>query len=69
MLSEFDTRVLLENAIRAEVRMIKNKKASSRSIDMMEGKISALQEVLEYDNFTIQCIERQIERQEGIIIR
>lgn len=67
MLSEFDTRVLLENAIRAEVRMIKNKKVSSRSIDIIEGKISALQEVLEYDNFTIQCIERQIERQEGII--
>ena len=62
MIDEFNARVLLENNIRLRIRAI-NKQDSDRSIKY-QGAIEALQEVLEYDDFTIDCITHSIREQE-----
>lgn len=62
MIDEFDTRVLLENNIRLRIRAI-NKQDGDASIKY-KGAIEALQNVLEYDDFTIDCITRSIKEQE-----
>ena len=62
MIDEFDARILLENNIRLRIRAI-NKQDGDRSIKH-QGAIEILQEVLEYDDFTIDCITRNIREQE-----
>lgn len=62
MIDEFDARVLLENNIRLRIRAI-NKQDGDASI-RYQGAIKALQEVLEYDDFTIDCITYDIKKQE-----
>lgn len=62
MIDEFDARVLLENNIRLRIRAI-NMQDGDASI-RYKGAIEALQEVLEYDNFTIDCLTRNIKEQE-----
>lgn len=62
MIDEFDARVLLENNIRLMIR-VTNKQYRDESIKY-QGAIEALQKVLEYDDFTINCITCSIKEQE-----
>ena len=62
MIDEFDARVLLESNIRLRVRAINNQDGDA-SI-RYKGAIEALQKVLEYDDFTIDCLTRSIKKQE-----
>lgn len=62
MIDEFDARVLLENNIRLRIHAI-NMQDGDASIKY-QGAIKALQKVLEYDEFTIECLTRNIKKQE-----
>lgn len=62
MLDEFQTRILLENAIRLRIRAIKRQDGDD--VSQYKGEIKALQKVLEYDDFTIDCLTRDIKEQE-----
>ena len=62
MIDEFEARVLLEDSIRKRVRAV-NKQEGDASIKY-RGAIEVLQEVLEYDDFTIDCITCSIREQE-----
>lgn len=62
MIDEFDARILLENNIRLRIRAI-NKQEGDASIKY-KGAIEALQKVLEYDDFTIDCLTHSIRKQE-----
>lgn len=64
MIDEFKARVLLENSIRERVRAIKNGTGDDQIRSW--GAVKALQKVLEYDDFTIDCIKLGIEKQEGV---
>ena len=62
MIDEFSTRVLLENNIRLMVRAMN--KYDCDGIIKYQGAVEALQKVLEYDDFTIDCITHNIREQE-----
>lgn len=62
MIDEFDTRVLLENNIRLMIRAIN--KQDCDGVMKYQGAVEALQKVLEYDDFIVDCIARDIKEQE-----
>lgn len=62
MIDEFSTRVLLENNIGFMVRAMN--KQDCDGIIKYQGAVDALQKVLEYDDFIIDCITRDIKEQE-----
>lgn len=62
MIDEFGTRVLLENNIRLMIRAMN--KHDCDGIIKYQGAVDALQKVLEYDDFIIDCITHSIKEQE-----